>query len=139
MPVSYYGLGIPPAQYDELVASSPDGNPVTTLRERVERLACDFPIAENYFAWQAFGRGYDVEGRNAVPAYLRAENYETIKSRLDRVEVHHASMTDFLAEQPARSLHRYVLLDAQDWMNRRTDHGAVDADRPHGGCTKMRG
>lgn len=116
MPVSYYGLGIPPAQYDELVASSSDGNPVTTLRERVERLACDFPIAENYFAWQAFGRGYDVEGRNAVPAYLRAENYETIKSRLDRVEVHHASMTDFLSKQPARSLHRFVLLDAQDWM-----------------------
>ena len=25
-------------------------------------------------------------------------------------------MTDFLARQPARSLHRYVLLDAQDWM-----------------------
>ena len=81
MPVCYYGLGIPPAQYDELVASASDGNPVTTLRERVERLACDFPIADNYFAWQAFGRGYDVEGRNAVPAYLHAENYETIKSR----------------------------------------------------------
>jgi S-adenosylmethionine-diacylglycerol 3-amino-3-carboxypropyl transferase len=117
MPVSYYGLGIPPAQYDELVASSSDGNPVTTLRERVERLACDFPISENYFAWQAFGRGYDVEGRTAVPPYLRAENYETIKSRVDRVEVHHASMTDFLKQQPARSLHRFVLLDAQDWMS----------------------
>jgi S-adenosylmethionine-diacylglycerol 3-amino-3-carboxypropyl transferase len=26
-------------------------------------------------------------------------------------------MTDFLARQPARSLHRYVLLDAQDWMS----------------------
>ena len=116
MPVSYYGLGIPPAQYDELVASAPDGNPVTTLRERVERLACDFPIADNYFAWQAFGRSYDIEGRMAVPAYLMAENYEAIKSRVDRVEVHHASMTDFLARQPARSLHRYVLLDAQDWM-----------------------
>ena len=116
MPVSYYGLGIPPAQYDELVASSSDGNPVTTLRQRVERLACDFPIADNYFAWQAFGRGYDIEGRNAVPAYLRADNYEAIKARVDRVEVHHASMTDFLKRQPARSLHRYVLLDAQDWM-----------------------
>src|SRR6185295_2773528 len=56
MPVSFYGLGIPPAQYDELVAASSDGNPATTLKERVERLACDFPIAENYFAWQAFGR-----------------------------------------------------------------------------------
>jgi S-adenosylmethionine-diacylglycerol 3-amino-3-carboxypropyl transferase len=117
MPVSYYGLGIPPAQYDELVASSSDGNPVTTLRERVERLACDFPIADNYFAWQAFGRGYDIERRNAIPAYLREDNYEAIKSRVGRVEVHHASMTDYLGRQPARSLHRYVLLDAQDWMS----------------------
>jgi len=33
MPVSYYGLGIPPAQYDELVASSSDGNqkPTTSV------------------------------------------------------------------------------------------------------------
>jgi S-adenosylmethionine-diacylglycerol 3-amino-3-carboxypropyl transferase len=116
MPVSFYGLGIPPAQYDELVAASADGNPVTTLRERVERLACDFPIAENYFAWQAFGRGYDTDARLAVPPYLRKDNYEQIRARTNRVEVHHASMTDFLAEQPARSLHRYVLLDAQDWM-----------------------
>jgi S-adenosylmethionine-diacylglycerol 3-amino-3-carboxypropyl transferase len=117
MPVSFYGLGIPPAQYDELVAAAADGNPVTTLRERVERLACDFPIAENYFAWQAFGRGYDTEARVAVPAYLRKENYELIKSRAESVEVHHASMIDFLAAQPLGSLHRYVLLDAQDWMN----------------------
>jgi S-adenosylmethionine-diacylglycerol 3-amino-3-carboxypropyl transferase len=117
MPVSYYGLGIPPAQYDELVASSPDGNPITTLRERVERLACDFPIEENYFAWQAFGRRYDTLRRKAVPPYLAAENYAAIKSRSRAVEVHHASMTDFLAAQPARALHRYVLLDAQDWMS----------------------
>jgi S-adenosylmethionine-diacylglycerol 3-amino-3-carboxypropyl transferase len=116
MPVSYYGLGIPPAQYDELVASADDGNPITTLRQRVERLACDFPIADNYFAWQAFGRGYDIEGRVAVPPYLSADNYEAIKARAGCVEVHHASMTDFLARAGARSLHRYVLLDAQDWM-----------------------
>lgn len=117
MPVSFYGLGIPPAQYDELVASAADGNPITTLRARVERLACDFPIAENYFAWQAFSRGYDLEHRMAVPPYLRQENYNAIRSRAGRVEVHHASMTDFLAQQPAHSLHRYVLLDAQDWMS----------------------
>jgi S-adenosylmethionine-diacylglycerol 3-amino-3-carboxypropyl transferase len=115
MPVSFYGLGIPPAQYDELVAAS-NGNPAALLRARVERLACDFPISGNYFAWQAFGRGYDVVHREAVPDYLRAGSYETIKGRVDRVEVHHASMTDFLSLQPARSLHRYVLLDAQDWM-----------------------
>jgi S-adenosylmethionine-diacylglycerol 3-amino-3-carboxypropyl transferase len=115
-PVSLYALGIPPAQYDELVSAT-GGNVIAVLRERVERLACDFPIHDNYFAWQAFGRGYDLTNREAVPAYLRREVYEVIRTRTDRVEVHHASLTDFLKRQDAQSLHRYVLLDAQDWMN----------------------
>jgi len=115
LPVTYYGLGIPPAQYDELLASA-SGDLVCTLRERVQRLACDFPIADNYFAWQAFGRKYDIEKRVGVPPYLERQSYDTIRSRVNRIEVHHASMTDFLAAQPARSIHRYVLLDAQDWM-----------------------
>lgn len=115
-PMSLYALGIPPAQYDELISTN-NGSAIASLRERVERLACDFPIHQNYFAWQAFGRGYDVENREAVPAYLRREVYDVIRTRTDRVEVHHASLTDFLREQPAQSMHRYVLLDAQDWMN----------------------
>ena len=86
------------------------------LRARVEKLACDFPMQENYFAWQAFARGYDLEHRKAVPAYLRREVYDIIRTRTDRVEVHHASLIDFLKGQPARSLNRFVLLDAQDWM-----------------------
>ncbi len=113
-PVSLYALGIPPAQYDALVSS---GNAIAVLRERVERLACDFPIQDNYFAWQAFGRGYDLANREAVPAYLRQENYGALKARIGNVSVHHASLVDFLKAQPAQSLHRYVLLDAQDWMN----------------------
>ena len=115
-PVSLYALGIPPAQYDALVSSG-NGDAVNVLRERVERLACDFPIQDNYFAWQAFGRGYDLDRREAVPAYLRPENYATLKSRIGKVGVHHASLVDYLRRQPAQSLHRYVLLDAQDWMN----------------------
>jgi len=115
-PVSLYALGIPPAQYDELVASSSDGDPIAVLRQRVEKLACDFPINENYFAWQAFTRGYDVEHRAAVPAYLQNDTYDVIRTRTDKVEVHHASLIDFLKAQKPNSLHRYVLLDAQDWM-----------------------
>jgi S-adenosylmethionine-diacylglycerol 3-amino-3-carboxypropyl transferase len=114
-PVSLYALGIPPAQYDELVAGS-NGDPISVLRQRVEKLACDFPVNENYFAWQAFARGYDTENREAIPAYLRHETYDLIRTRTDRIEVHHASMIDFLKAQPAQSLHRFVLLDAQDWM-----------------------
>lgn len=115
-PVSLYALGIPPAQYDELVSTN-NGSAIDSLRERVERLVCDFPISENYFAWQAFSRAYDVENREAIPDYLRQDTYDKIRTRTDKVEVHHASLTDFLKDQPALSMHRYVLLDAQDWMN----------------------
>ena len=115
-PLSLYALGIPPAQYDALVSSG-NGNAISVLRERVERLACDFPIRDNYFAWQAFGRGYDLEGREAVPDYLKAENYAALKARVSSVSVHHASLLDFLKSQPPQSLDRFVLLDAQDWMN----------------------
>jgi S-adenosylmethionine-diacylglycerol 3-amino-3-carboxypropyl transferase len=112
-PISLYALGIPPAQYDALVGN---GDAIAVLRERVERLACEFPLKDNYFAWQAFARAYDLADREAVPDYLRPRHYDTIRARLDRVAVHHDSLVDFLARQPAQSFHRYVLLDAQDWM-----------------------
>lgn len=116
LPVSLYGLGIPPAQFKALSASA-NGDMALLLKQRLERLACDFPIQDNYFAWQAFGRGYDRLNRRAVPRYLMRENYEALKERADRVEVHHTTITDFLETQPESSLDRYVFLDAQDWMN----------------------
>ncbi|MFM9863612.1 MAG: DUF3419 family protein [Micropepsaceae bacterium] len=116
LPVSFYALGIPPAQYDELNKAS-GGDPAGLIRRRIEKLACDFPITENYFAWQAFGRRYDTEDRGAVPAYLQEQTYKIVRERTGRVETHLASMTDYLAGLPVQSLDRYVLLDAQDWMN----------------------
>jgi S-adenosylmethionine-diacylglycerol 3-amino-3-carboxypropyl transferase len=116
MPVSLYGLGIPPSQFDKLNAVA-RGDMAGLLRDRLRRLACDFPIEDNYFAWQAFGRGYDRQKKKGVPRYLTEENYKKIKNCTERVEVYHTSITDFLHSQPAESLDRYVFLDAQDWMN----------------------
>lgn len=115
-PIALFGLGIPPAQYEAL-AGSPGGDDMAgLLRSRLERLACDFDIHENYFAWQAFGRGYDREDRKAVPRYLSEARYETIRANADRVTVNQASFTDYLREKPEASFDRYILLDAQDWM-----------------------
>jgi S-adenosylmethionine-diacylglycerol 3-amino-3-carboxypropyl transferase len=114
MPPALYGLGIPPAQFDELKGSQ---DMADVLRHRLRRLACDFPIESNYFAWQAFGRGYDREKRLAVPRYLTEENYLKIKENAERVEVHQTNLTGFLSSQPQSSLDCYVFLDAQDWMN----------------------
>ena len=114
MPPALYGLGIPPSQFDELKG---DAQMADVLRARLRRLAVDFPIEDNYFAWQAFGRGYDRAYKRAIPRYLAEKHYETLKANADKVEVHHTSITGFLESQPPESLDCYVFLDAQDWMN----------------------
>ena len=80
MPVTMFGLGIPPQQFDELKNDSEDGtNIIEIYKNRTKKLAVEFPIYENYFAWQAFARKYDTENRQALPEYLKAENYEKLK------------------------------------------------------------
>jgi S-adenosylmethionine-diacylglycerol 3-amino-3-carboxypropyl transferase len=118
LPIALYGLGIPPAQFRAL-ADCADGDLPGLLHERVERLVCGFPLEENYFAWQAFGRRYDVERREAVPLYLKPHAWEAVRERADRLDVRQASVTDYLRTQGPQSVDRYVLLDAQDWMNAR--------------------
>jgi S-adenosylmethionine-diacylglycerol 3-amino-3-carboxypropyl transferase len=115
-PASLYGLGIPPAQYKALAADSPRGI-AAVLGERVERLACGFDIAENYFAWQAFGRRYAPGPNPSLPPYLQRENFGAVRSRCGRVRYVQRSLTDILRDSAAASFDRYALLDAQDWMD----------------------
>jgi S-adenosylmethionine-diacylglycerol 3-amino-3-carboxypropyl transferase len=115
-PASLYGLGIPPAQYKAL-AGDGEGGIRSVLRHRLERLACDFDIRTNYFARQAFGRGYEPGPDASLPPYLQAANFAAVKARAGRVGYHQSAVTAFLEGQPARSCDAYVLLDAQDWMN----------------------
>ena len=87
------------------------------LKERAERLATGFDLKDNYFAWQAFGRRYAGQGQGPCPLYLEKANYMAVKTRTNRVTVVHDNMIRFLSNEPAESLDRYVLLDAQDWMD----------------------
>lgn len=121
MPVTMFGLGIPPQQYDELKKDLSDGGTVIDIyRERAKRLACDYPITENYFAWQAFGRKYDTENRTAVPEYLKEENYSTLKANAEKLSTKIGSATDEIANSEKGTFNRFVFLDAQDWMNAET-------------------
>ena len=113
---SLFGLGIPPQQFDELASLSSEKSLAAVLRHRLEKLTCHFPLRENYFAWQAFGRRYPLPHEGELPPYLNARAYEAIRNNAERVEVHHASYTELLANKPAASVDRYILLDAQDWM-----------------------
>ncbi len=114
-----YSLGIPPAQFDEMANESKQSEigMHNLLKERARKLACDFPLDENYFAWQAFNREYDIKRRKAVPMYLKTENFDTLRSGFGSVQVTHISMTERLKDLPENSLNAYLFLDAQDWMN----------------------
>jgi S-adenosylmethionine-diacylglycerol 3-amino-3-carboxypropyl transferase len=112
---SLFGLGIPPAQYEALAGDSADGM-TGALRIRTERLACGFPLKDNYFAWQAFGRGYQPGEAASLPPYLEARNFETVRRNAGRVSIVNESITTLLAARPAASVDAFVLLDAQDWM-----------------------
>ena len=113
-PSSLYGLGIPPSQYESLAGQKAMA---VVLKERLEKLVCDFPISENYFAWQAFARRYAKNGTGPLPPYLQRENYELVRDNSDRVHIFNQSYTDYLSAQGAQTVDRYVLLDAQDWMD----------------------
>ncbi len=113
-PASLFGLGIPPSQFDALKGDAP--HMADVLKERLARLAYGFDLKDNYFAWQAFGRGYAADGKGPLPPYLERGNWETLKARAGNVNVVHASFGEHLASFQAPAYDAYVLLDAQDWM-----------------------
>jgi S-adenosylmethionine-diacylglycerol 3-amino-3-carboxypropyl transferase len=118
MPVTLFGLGIPPQQYDELKKDlDENGNIIDIYRERAKKLAVAYPVYENYFAWQAFARKYDTENRRAVPEYLKEENYRVLKQNAGKLETKVGSVTEEIKRRESGAFNRFVFLDAQDWMN----------------------
>ena len=113
---SLFGLGIPPRQFDELASLTEEKTLAGVLRERVQKLACDFPLSENYFAWQAFARRYPKPEEGKLPPYLALANYAPIRDNLAKVGLHHANFNAVLAAKAEGSMDRFILLDAQDWM-----------------------
>jgi S-adenosylmethionine-diacylglycerol 3-amino-3-carboxypropyl transferase len=136
MPITMFGLGIPPQQYEELKKDLAEGgNVIDIYRERAHRLAVEYPIYENYFAWQAFARKYDTENRQALPEYLKEENYPTLKANAEKLDTDIGSITEKIRQSPKGTFNRFVFLDAQDWMNAEvmTDLWQTIADQAESG------
>lgn len=115
-PAALYSLGIPPAQFEAIVRDS-GGDLAEEFCARMRRLACDWPLQDNCFAQQAFGRRYDTRHQGALPLYLQQRHHATLRANLAALHTHHVTLTAFLKTQPAASLDAYLFLDAQDWMD----------------------
>ncbi|MET3138547.1 S-adenosylmethionine-diacylglycerol 3-amino-3-carboxypropyl transferase [Undibacterium sp. GrIS 1.2] len=117
-PIALYSLGIPPSQFAALKHDAKDGLHLL-FKERMRHLACDFPIEQNCFAQQAFGRRDDTSKQAALPMYLQKAYFKDLRQNIDRVHPHHISLTEFLRKQANHSMDAYLFLDAQDWMDQR--------------------
>ncbi len=129
-PSALFGLGIPPSQFEALKGNETHMSNV--LHQRLERLACDFDLADNYFAWQAFGRRYATGGAGPLPPYLQRENFDKLRVA-DRRRRRAASLVHGISRRrTTASLDAYVLLDAQDWMTDEHSERAVARNRADG-------
>ncbi len=114
-PLSVFHLGIPPSQHEEM-SKDANGQLFAEYRRRTRRLLCEWPIEDNYFAWQSVCRGYDRENRRGVPDYLKPEHYETIKSRISCIDTRLTSTIDALETALPGTFNTFIFLDSQDWM-----------------------
>ena len=94
-PSALFGLGIPPSQFTALKGN--EASMADVLLARLQRLACDFDLKDNYFAWQAFGRRYATNERAPLPPYLQREAFARLRKRASDMTVVHASFTEHLA------------------------------------------
>ena len=115
-PYALYNLGIPPSQHMVLCDNIPQ-NMSEILKQRARHLATVAPVADNYFAWQAFARKYDDGARGPLPAYLKRENYGILRASIEMLDIEQNNIRDKLNQMGAQSVDIVNLLDAQDWMS----------------------
>ncbi|MEX1137921.1 MAG: DUF3419 family protein [Bacteroidota bacterium] len=74
----------------------------------------ELPVRENYFlSYILLGRYYSED---TVPSYLRKEHYETIRSRLGRIEIVTDSCEHFFPILPANSVSKFNFTNIFEWM-----------------------
>ncbi len=104
-------IGVPTPQI-RLIEDGYPGGLVEYIQERFQRVFTMVPFQDNYF-WRVYLTGSYTS--DCCPEYLAAENFPTLKGRVNRVSVHNATITGFLKQNPGQYSH-FVLLDHQDWL-----------------------
>lgn len=106
-------LGVPYPQR-KLVEAQHSGGVSGFIREAVQYVFRQLPVADNYF-WHVYVAGR--YRRDCCPEYLKPANFELLKSgRVDAIEPHTTTVTEFLHAHDA-PISRFVLLDHMDWMS----------------------
>jgi len=104
-------LGVPRPQI-KLIEDSYPGGLTGYVKDKLKHVMTELPIEDNYF-WRVYITGsYTL---HCCPNYLRRENQDKLRQRLDRLKPYTGTLANFLHENPGCYSH-YVLLDHQDWL-----------------------
>ncbi|MBL9117564.1 MAG: BtaA family protein [Verrucomicrobiaceae bacterium] len=104
-------LGVPRAQVN-LIRDSHPGGLEFYIKDKLRHVMTKVPIWDNYF-WRVYING--CYSRACCPEYLKAEHFEHLQLRVNRISTHTQSFSGFLREFPGEYSH-FVLLDHQDWL-----------------------
>jgi S-adenosylmethionine-diacylglycerol 3-amino-3-carboxypropyl transferase len=83
-------------------------------RSAVKRALTELPVKDNYFlAYILTGNYFN----DSLPVYLKEENYNTIRTRLDRVEIVTSGCQEFLKSLPADTISKFNFTNIFEWMS----------------------
>ena len=98
--------------FDQLEGSFSFGD---HFRANIKQAITTLPLKENYFlAYVLLGKFYNLLN---LPVYLHWENFEKIKSRIDRIEMVTGNCEDYFRGKPADSISKFNFSNIFEWMD----------------------
>lgn len=104
-------LGIPKSQ-QYLASTLFPGGMSGYIRQCLRHVFTALPLTDNYF-WKLYFFGHYTP--DCCPNYLRKENFDTLRRRINRIGTFTGSLSEFLKKNPGQYTH-FILLDHQDWL-----------------------
>ena len=83
-------------------------------RSAVKRAVTELPVKENYFlAYILLGNYY----KRNLPAYLKEENYDLIRSRVGRIKQVTSGCMEYFKSLPAGTISKFNFTNIFEWMS----------------------
>jgi S-adenosylmethionine-diacylglycerol 3-amino-3-carboxypropyl transferase len=83
-------------------------------RSAVKRAITELPVRENYFlAYILLGNYY----KDNLPVYLKKENYDLIRNRVDRIKIVTSGCLEYLRLLPQETISKFNFTNIFEWMS----------------------
>jgi len=84
------------------------------FRQIIKRAITELPVDENYFFAYILTGKYN--SHSVLPHYLRKENYEIIRKRIDRIQMVNGSCEEYFKSLPGEYFSKFNFTNIFEWM-----------------------